>query len=207
MTAGTRVAVKGRATRDAILEEAVDASSELGLDGLTVGVLAARIGMSKSGLYAHFASKEDLQCAVLDAAAEQFARTVLRPAFAAPRGRPRLESLFEFWLRWENDGHSGGCPFLAAAADFDDRPGAVRDRIAMYLNAQNDVLRKAAAIAIDEGHFDPAISVEQFAFDYWGILLAYQQYARLLDKADAGERARGALTSLLDRASATRSPT
>jgi AcrR family transcriptional regulator len=197
-----RAAVKGRATRDAILHEAVDASSELGLDGLSIGTLATRLGMSKSGLYAHFTSKEDLQCAVLDAAAEQFAATVLAPAFRAPRGRPRLESLVDFWLRWENEGHSGGCPFLAAAAEFDDRPGPVRNKIAFYLDAQSDAIRRAAQIAIDEGHFAPGLDTEQFAFEYWGLLLAYQQFERLLDKADAEQRARTSLAALFDRAAA-----
>ncbi len=202
MTAPPRAAVKGRATREAILEEAVDASSELGLDGLSIGALATRTGMSKSGLYAHFASKEDLQCAVLDAAAEQFRATVLAPAFRAPRGRPRLESLFEHWMHWENEAHSGGCPFLAAAAEFDDRPGPVRDKIAFYLDAQSDVIRKAAQIAVDEGHFAPGLNTEQFAFEVWGVLLAYQQYERLLDKADAADRARQSLAALFDRAAA-----
>lgn len=178
-------------------------SSELGLEGLTIGVLAARVGMSKSGLYAHFDSKESLQLAVLDAGADRFKAVVLAPAFQSPRGRPRLEAIFANWLRWEHEEYPGGCPFLAAAADFDDRPGPVRDAVAGYVTQLSGAIARSATYAIEVGDLAPDADCELFAFETWGILLAYQQYRRLLGAADAETRAWDAFRSLLDRNSAT----
>jgi len=198
----TRLAAmgKGDATRAQVLAAGLDVASELGLEGLTIGTLATQVGLSKSGLYAHFASKEDLQCAVLDLAAERFADLVLRPAFTSPRGLPRLERLMDLWMLWETDQLPGGCPFVAAASDYDDREGPVRDRVAFYLEAMMAQLEKAVALAVDEGHFRKDTDVRGFAFEAWGIVLAYQQWARMLKADDAADRARAALAALNDRA-------
>ena len=117
---------KGDDTRRAILAEALDLTSEVGLEGLTIGVLAKLVGMSKSGLYAHFASKEELQVAVLEAAAGLFREQVFEPAKRQPRGLPRIQALFDRWLDWSATVLSGGCPFIAASTEFDDRPGPGR---------------------------------------------------------------------------------
>lgn len=194
-----RTPTKGRATRDAILDEALHLSSELGLEGLTIGVLAARAGLSKSGLYAHFDSKESLQCAVLDAAAVRFIDVVIRPALRQPRGVPRIERLFELWVRWEDEELAGGCPIIAAATDFDDRPGLVRDKVAGYIDDMIGAIQRAAQIAVEEGHFRSDLDTKQYAYEMWGTLLAHQQYRRLLGRADALDRARRAVANLNDR--------
>lgn len=193
---------KGDETRHTILAQALDLASEVGLEGLTLGVLAGRTGMSKSGLYAHFESKEALQCQVLDTAAERFVDVVLAPALKQPRGLPRLETLFELWLDWETDALSGGCPFIAAATELDDRPGPVRDRLTAHLHDVLGAVARAARIGVEEGHFRADLDVEQFAYELWGALVAYQHFGRLLGRSDAGERARRAFATLVERAEA-----
>lgn len=193
---------KGDETRTQVLKVGLNIASEVGLEGLTIGTLAARAGLSKSGLYAHFTSKEDLQCAVLDLAAERFAYAVLRPAFAEPRGLPRLERLMELWMLWETDDLPGGCPFVAAASEYDDREGPVRDRLLFYLERMLEEIEKAVHIAVETGDFPAKLDPQGYAFEAWGIILAFQQWARLLKREDAAHRAREAFTALNARASA-----
>src|SRR6266581_4249093 len=121
---------KGEATRLAILDHAVRFASQVGLSGISIGRLAGDLGLSKSGLFAHFQSKETLQIQVLEAAADRFVKEVIRPALAQPRGEPRLRALFERWLAWaKSQKMPGGCLFVAAAVELDDRPGPVRDKL------------------------------------------------------------------------------
>src|SRR5690242_1048156 len=121
---------KGDTTRNRIVETALRAASVDGLEGITLGKVAADVGMSKSGLFAHFDSKEALQIDVLAAAAKKFTDVVVAPALAAPRGELRLRALFEHWLEWEqHESLPGGCVFMHAAAELDDRPGPARDAL------------------------------------------------------------------------------
>lgn len=193
---------KGEDTRGAILRQALDLSSELGLEGLTVGLLAKRVGMSKSGLYAHFGSKEELQCAVLDAAAAHFVDAVVAPALKEPRGLPRVKALFERWVAWGTEGLSGGCPFVAAAVELDDRPGPVRDRLVAHLRDVLGTIARGAQISVEEGHFREDLDVEQFAFGFWGIVLATHHFARLMHDAAAGVKARRGFEELVRGAGA-----
>ncbi|MBT3222107.1 MAG: TetR/AcrR family transcriptional regulator [Proteobacteria bacterium] len=194
---------KGAKTRDTILDQALDLSSEVGLEGLSFGVLAKLAGMSKSGLYAHFASKESLQCDVLDTAAARFVDVVLSPALKQPRGLPRIQKLFHLWLKWENEQLSGGCIFVAAATEFDDRPGAVRDSLTGHLRDMLGGVARAARIAVEEGHFHADLDAEQFSYEFWAVILAHQHYRRLLDYPDARERANRAFDSLIEKSIAT----
>ena len=180
---------KGQDTRSAILRQALDLSSQVGLEGLTIGVLAQRAGMSKSGLYAHFDSKEALQSQVLQTAADLFRKSVFEPAIKMPRGLPRVEALFERWLDWSAESLSGGCPFIAAATEFDDRPGFVRDQLVAHLERVTALISRAAEIAVEEGHFREDLDVKQFAFDSWGVLLSFQHAARLMRADDSRARA------------------
>src|SRR5687768_1032655 len=151
---------KGGLTRDRLLDAAVREASTVGLEGLSIGGLARDADMSKSGVFAHFGSKEDLQIAVLGAARDRFVEEVLRPAIAHPRGEPRLRALFQGWLDWEEGKvMPGGCPFLAASHEFDDRPGPVRDEIARVQEELTGALARAAQLAVDAGHFRPDLDV------------------------------------------------
>jgi len=193
---------KGANTRRQILERALDASTTLGLEGLTLGALAKEVGMSKSGLYAHFASKEALQCAVLDAAADSFRRSVVVPAVKEPRGRPRLEALFAGWTAWATVEMPGGCPFIGAATEFDDRPGVVRERLLKHLRDLLGAIERAASIAIDEAHFRDDVDVSQFAYEFWANIVAFHHYSRLFRADEARGRARTVFDGMLERASA-----
>ena len=196
---------KGAQTRLAILDHALDLSSEAGLDGLTIGVLAKRMAMSKSGLYAHFDSKQRLQVDVLDRAAARFVDAVIAPALKEARGLPRIERLFALWLQWGQHEFTGGCPFIAAASEFDDRPGPVRDALRGHLHDLLGAIERAATIARDEGHFRADLDVSQFAYEFWATLVAFQHYKRLLGNRDSTDRAALAFSGLLDRSAAASS--
>ena len=190
---------KGDETRRTILADALAQASALGLTGLTIGSLAKRTGLSKSGLFAHFASKEALQIAVLDDARDRFVTTVVSPALKEPRGEPRVRALFERWMRWEKaEFQPGGCVFLASATELDDQPGPVRDRLVEIQRDWGDALETAARIAKEERHFRADLDVRQWAFDLWGLMLAYHWHARLLRAEDAAERVRRSFERLLE---------
>lgn len=193
---------KGQSTKDAILVQAFDLSSEIGLEGLSFGILAKRIGMSKSGLYAHFGSKESLQCEVLDTAAARFVDVVIAPALKESRGLPRIEALFANWLKWSTFELTGGCPFMGAATEFDDRPGPVRDSIKGHLRDLLGAITRAAHIAVEEGHFRKDLDPNQFAYEAWGVLVAHHHFERLLEDSSAKERAKSAFKGLINQAKA-----
>lgn len=158
--------MKGADTRHSILQRAVDLASVEGLDGLTIGRLAQELSMSKSGLFAHFGSKEELQIATIDAARERFVEHVLRPALSEPRGYPRLQSICRCWLTYvEKRVFPGGCFFVAASFEFDSRPGVIRTHMAMLMKQWLGELQRAVEMAIEEGHFDRGIDAAQLAFE------------------------------------------
>lgn len=190
---------KGQQTRDAILERAVRLASEVGLEGLTIGRLAGALDLSKSGLFAHFASKEALQVQTLERAAERFIEVVVRPALAAPRGEPRLRALFERWLRWpEALPQPGGCIFVQAAVELDDRPGPARERLVALQREWLSALATAVKGARAEGHLRREVDPEQVAFELYGIMLSAHHAARLMRDPRAATRARRAFERLLD---------
>lgn len=189
---------KGERTRGAILDGAVRLASELGLEGLSIGRLAEELDLSKSGLFAHFASKEELQVRTLERAAERFTEVVVRPGLAAPAGEPRVRALFERWLEWPRRVRQpGGCIFVAAAAELDDRPGAARARLVELQREWFATLAAAARRAQEVGHFRRELDPEQFAFEVYAIALAWHHNARLLRDPRAVERARAAFDRLV----------
>ena len=189
---------KGAATRDRIIESALRTASVDGLEGISLGRLAADVGMSKSGLFAHFASKEELQLDVLHAAAARFMEIVVQPAMQEPRGEPRVRSLFEHWLVWErHESLPGGCVFMHAAAELDDRPGPARDALVEWQQQWLDALAKAAGIAVDAGHFRADLDPGLFAFQQLGLVLGYYHARRLLNDPAAEEHVRRAFDALV----------
>ena len=193
-----RAASKGEQTREAILVHALGLATRIGFEGLTIGRLADDLQMSKSGLFAHFRSKEALQLEILRMASVRMIETVVKPALAAPRGEPRVRALFERWLAWEQSPSlPGGCPFMAASFELDDRPGPVRDFVVQNLRDWMDTLAGAARIAVHEGHFRTDLDCEQFAHDCQGIGLAFVHASRLMRDAKAHARAANAFEALL----------
>jgi AcrR family transcriptional regulator len=191
---------KGEETREAILDTALALASTGGLEGLSIGTLAQAVGLSKSGLFAHFGSKEDLQIAVLRTAAERFVREVIAPALRTPRGEPRVRALFERWLGWEQASYlPGGCPFMAVSAELDDRPGPVRDYLVQTQRDWLDALANSARIGMAEGHFRADLDPDQFAWELYSVILAFHQFNRLLRDPSTPERCRRAFEGLLAR--------
>jgi AcrR family transcriptional regulator len=192
---------KGEQTRGAILERAISLASELGLNGVTIGRLAEELDLSKSGLFAHFESKDALLVQMLERAAERFAEVVIQPALAMPRGEPRVRALFQRWLGWPQAVRQpGGCLFVAAAVELDDRPGPARDRLVQLQRDWLRTLATATRLAQNEGHFREDLDPEQFAFELQAILLGFHHSSRLLRDPKATERANRAFEQLLVRA-------
>jgi AcrR family transcriptional regulator len=204
--ARARAATKGEQTREAILAHALGLATRIGFEGLTIGRLADDLRMSKSGLFAHFRSKEALQLEILRTAGARMIETVVKPALTAPRGEPRVRALFKAWLAWEQSpGLPGGCPFMAASFELDDRPGPVRDFVVQNLRDWLDTIAGAARIAVQEGHFRSDLDCEQFAYDTQGIGLAFVHASRLMRDPRAQARADAAFESLLRASRATES--
>jgi len=197
MATSTRTS-KGERTREAILGHALALATRIGVEGVTIGRLADDLKMSKSGLFAHFKSKEALQIEMLRMAGARMVETVVKPALATPRGEPRLRALFEHWLAWEQSPSlPGGCPFMAASFELDDRPGPVRDFVVQNLRDWIDTLAGAARIAVQEGHFRAELDCEQFAQDCQGIGLGFVHASRLMRDPQARARAQRAFEALV----------
>lgn len=193
---------KGEETREAILDEALVVASRLGFTGLTIGRLAEQTGMSKSGLFAHFRSKEQLQLQTLEHARRRFIDTTVRPALTAPRGEKRVRELFDRWLAWETDGLPGGCIFVTGSVEFDDQPGPMRDALVRDQRDWLDTVATVAEAAIAEGVFRADLDPRQFAFDLQALTLGYRHYERLLHDERAADLAGAGFEALLDRARA-----
>ncbi len=171
--------MKGARTKHGILERAVDIASVEGLAGLTIGRLAEELEMSKSGLFAHFGSKEELQLATVEAAQQRFVNEMFRPALKAARGYPRLLAICRSWLDYiKRDVFPGGCFFAAASFEFDGRPGPIRDAVVAAMDVWLDALEKAIRMAKEEGHLDRGVDVKQLAFEinaiFFGANFSYQ---------------------------------
>ena len=192
---------KGEESRERILDAAYRMAGRDGFAGLSLRALAAELGVSKSGLFAHFGCKQDLQLEILGTTAKRFTETVLLPAFRMPRGLPRVRQVFENWLHWAVDpAMPGGCPFVAASIELDDRDGPVRALLVDLQQGFLDALARSARIAVEEGHFRRDLDCDQFAFELHSILLGFNHARRLLREPAAGRRARGAFARLLHSA-------
>jgi AcrR family transcriptional regulator len=187
---------KGEETRQAILSRAFELATVGGITGLSIGRLAEATGLSKSGLFAHFGSKEALEVAVVEEASRQFVQEVMVPALRHPRGEPRLRALFDHWIQWGQ--RPGGCFFVGASTELDDRPGPPRDALVGALEDWLDELAKAVRIAISEGHFRPDVDAEQVAFEIYSIMLGMHTFYRFLREPTSLDRSRKAFERLLD---------
>jgi AcrR family transcriptional regulator len=187
MTSGAQ---KGQQTRAAIVDAALGLASHVGLEGLSIGALAELRQMSKSGVFAHFGSREELQISVIREYHARFEDEVFRPAVRLPRGLPRLQALFERWVKRVSVEVDSGCIYISGAVEFDDRPGAVRDALVEMVRAWHQALGKAIAMAIEQGHLRADTDVQQMLFEIHGLILALHHDARLLRIAGAVDRAR-----------------
>ncbi len=188
---------KGEQTRASILEAALELASREGLEGLTIGALAERMNMSKSGVFAHFGSREDLQLDVLRLYNLQFEQEVFFPSMAEARGLPRLRSLFNRWIDRVSREIASGCIYISGAVEYDDRPGPIRDQLVGMVQTWQKALRRAAQQASDEGHLATGIAPDQLAFEMYGLVLALHHDARFIRSPDAVQRAQAGFERLV----------
>ncbi len=188
---------KGQQTRAAILDAALGLASHVGLEGLSIGALAEVTQMSKSGVFAHFGSREELQISVLREYHERFEDEVFRPTLREPRGLPRLRAMFKRWVKRVSVEIDSGCIYISGAVEFDDRPGPVRDALASMVQAWHGALERAIRIAIEEGHLKRDTDAMQMLFEIHGLILALHHDARFLRAPGAMERVQRAFEHVL----------
>jgi AcrR family transcriptional regulator len=181
---------KGQQTRAAILEAALALASSMGLEGLSIGALAEVTQMSKSGVFAHFGSREELQISVIREYHRKFEEEIFFPAIREGRGLPRLRALFERWVRRVSVEIDSGCIYISGAVEFDDRPGPVRDALASMVRAWHAALERAISMAMEEGHLRADTDPLQMLFEIHGLILALHHDARFLKLPGAIDRAR-----------------
>jgi AcrR family transcriptional regulator len=181
---------KGQHTRAVILDAALSLATQVGLEGLSIGALAESTGMSKSGVFAHFGSREELQISVIREYHHRFEQEVFYPSLQRPRGLPRLRSLFELWVKRIAQELDAGCLFIGGAAELDDRPGPVRDALAASVSLWLASLHRAVVQAQAEGHLPGDWDARQVTFELHGLVLALHHEARFLRTASALEHAR-----------------
>jgi AcrR family transcriptional regulator len=197
--APVRPLLKGRQTRAAILEAALVLASQKGLEGLSIGVLAEITQMSKSGVFAHFGSREELQISVVREYHRRFEEEVFTPALEQARGLPRLQAMFAYWVKRVSVEIDSGCLYISGAVEFDDRPGAVRDALVTMVSTWHSALARAITQAIAQRHLIADTDSEQMLFEVHGLILALHHDARFLHKAHAVTHALRAFEGVVAR--------
>jgi AcrR family transcriptional regulator len=197
--AQVKAQLKGRQTRAAILDTALGLAAHMGLEGLSIGALAELMQMSKSGVFAHFGSREELQISVIREYHRRFEQEVFFPAMAQPRGLPRLAALFENWVRRVSQELDSGCIYISGAVEFDDRPGPVRDALAEMVRAWHAALDRAIGLAVEAGDLRAETDAGQMLFEIHGLILALHHDARFLRQPGVLDRARRGFEHVLAR--------
>lgn len=196
---GSRPLQKGLQTKAAIVDAALGLATQIGLEGLSIGALAEVMQMSKSGVFAHFGSREELQISVIREYHTRFEDEVFYPAMAQPRGLPRLRALFANWMKRTSVEIDSGCIYISGAVEFHDRTGPVRDALAGSVNTWLAAMRRAIDIAVAEGHLAPGTDAAQVAFEVHALILALHYEARFLHSPESIDRAVRAFESILAR--------
>ena len=195
----SRAIQKGQQTKAAIVDAALGLATQIGLEGLSIGVLAEVARMSKSGVFAHFGSREELQLSVVREYHERFEAEVFYPAMQAARGLPRLQQLFANWTQRTSAEIDSGCLYISGAAEFGDRPGPVRDALASSVKTWLAAVLRAVLQARDEGHLASDMDAEQMVFEIHGLILALQYEARFLRSGQSLQRTALGFENLLAR--------
>ncbi len=194
-----RALQKGQQTKQAIIDAALGLATQIGLEGLSIGALAEVMGMSKSGVFAHFGSREELQISVVREYHDRFEHEVFYPALQQPRGLPRLQSLFANWMHRTSAEIDSGCLYISGAVEFDDRPGPVRDALAASVMTWHNALRRALQLAKECGHLSADADETQAAFEIHGLILAWHYEARFLKNPGSITRANRGFENILAR--------
>lgn len=194
-----RALQKGQQTKQLIIDAALGLATQIGLEGLSIGALAELTGMSKSGVFAHFGSREELQISVVREYNRRFSEEVFTPALQAPRGLPRVHALFANWMKRVAVEIQSGCIFISGAVEFDDRPGPVRDALAQTVQTWLAAMQRAVLQAQEQGHLRADADAAQIVFEMHGLILALHYAARFLQTGDALERASTGFENILHR--------
>lgn len=192
-----RGSLKGQQTKAAIVDAALRLASQVGLEGLSIGAVAEIMQMSKSGVFAHFGAREELQISVVREYFHRFEQEVFTPVLALPRGLPRVEGLFANWMKRVAVELESGCIFISGAVAFDDRPGAVRDALAESVNTWLGAFRRAVLLAREQGDLRPDADADQIAYEIHGLILALHYEARFLKKPGSIARAHAGFAHVL----------
>lgn len=189
---------KGELTRAAILEVALDLASRDGLEGLTIGLLADKMNMSKSGVFAHFGSREDLQSEVLKLYHSNFEREVFFPSIKEARGLPRLKAMYARWIKRVTVEIASGCIYISGAVEYDDRPGPIREELAGMVRAWQTALLRCVEQTIAIGHMKQGTDPHQVVFEMYGLILALHHDARFLRMPGSVNRAQVGFDRLIE---------
>ncbi|MGM9425827.1 TetR/AcrR family transcriptional regulator [Hydrogenophaga sp. MI9] len=176
----TRSLQKGQQTKAAIVDAALGLATQIGLEGLSIGALAEVMQMSKSGVFAHFGSREELQISVVREYHHRFEEEVFYPAMSVPRGLPRLRAMFDNWMKRTSVEIDSGCIYISGAVEFDDRPGPVRDALASSVSTWLAAMKRAIELAVEEGHLRADTDANQMRFEIHSLILALHYEARFL---------------------------
>ncbi|MDF3036735.1 MAG: TetR/AcrR family transcriptional regulator [Paucimonas sp.] len=188
---------KGEMTRAAIIDSALELASRKGLEGLTIGSLAENVKMSKSGVFAHFGSREDLQIEVLKRYGFLFEQEVFLPALREPRGLPRLRAMLNGWVSRVNREIATGCIFISGAVEYDDRPGPIRDKLLEMVETWQAALQRCVEQSIAQGHLSADTDARQVVFEIYGLVLALNHDARFMKRPNSTERAQNGFERIL----------
>ncbi len=202
-SASGRAMQKGQQTKMTIVDAALGLATQIGLEGLSIGALADATQMSKSGVFAHFGSREEMQISVIHQYFAQFEQDVFYAALSEERGLPRVKALFANWMKRVAVEIQSGCIFISGAVEFDDRPGPVRDALASSVQTWLGAMNRAIVLAKACGHLRDDADEEQMAFEIHGLILALHYEARFLKKPGSIERANKGFANILARYGAT----
>jgi AcrR family transcriptional regulator len=192
-----RALQKGQQTKAAIVDAALGLATQIGLEGLSIGALAEVTQMSKSGVFAHFGSREELQISVIREYHTRFEDEVFYPAMHEPRGLPRLRALFANWMKRTSVEIDSGCIYISGAVEFDDRAGPVRDALASSVMTWHAAMKRALTVAKEEGHLRSDVNEEQMLFEIHGLILALHYEARFLKNPGSIDRAKRGFDNIL----------
>jgi len=194
-----RSAQKGQQTKAVIIDAALGLAAQIGLEGLSIGAIAEMTQMSKSGVFAHFGSREELQLSVVREYHQRFEQEVFFPALDAPRGLPRLRAMYDNWMKRTSTEIDSGCIYISGAVEFDDRAGPVRDALAQSVNIWLAAMTRAVVLSMEEGHLDADADEKQIAFEIHALILALHYEARFLRAPGSMDRARLGFENILTR--------
>jgi AcrR family transcriptional regulator len=190
---------KMKSKKKEILNTALPLVRKLGFEAVSIANLAKEVGMSKSGLFAHFNSKEKMHLMILDHAAIEFTQHVIVPAIKVERGLPRLRKILELWLGWYQVDKEGTCPFVAAGVEYDFRPGPVKERLQFHISSLVSSIKKAVDICIEEGHFNKNANSDQIAFEIYSFVMGSQIYRKTMSRKDTDNLISTSLKQLYKR--------